>query len=1145
MSTSELLQQLETCAQMIMASPDQVSASDRNSAQEVFLNFQKTKNPFDLCRDILENSSNQFVLFQAGCCLKNGVIRDWGQLSEVQARSLFSYLFEFVNRRPVEQFVIEELMLVGAIILKRILINDTTKEQDKVLIVQLCDIVKNQNSPLQMRLNACTAISLILAEFCTINQNSDYGISWYTHLIAKRHFEKLRLKDIFQTVMAVLFDHLKIPAENHRSPDWIKLSTKLIRICDTVLSWNFNFMLETFTIISAQYARNRDRLESLVFQPPSDWIEFIIDGNLISFFFEVYIAFRKIEDANLVHQVLQCLNQLSTMTGPLLYLQRDVRKKFTEMFMVNTITLTNAIFDVVSIHEVVFLANFINSICNHLRSNSSLQYVDFNLARQFFGVMAKLSCKVIMDNVGARTSGDEESYEKSNQSVDYLVTSWMVVINVVQFILHLHEEMPIEHCNMSEFLKMEEIVTWTRPIFETYLRSHLCQPEGLLPPSLYLDDDDTIQEFEEDDSAQFREQLGAIGCMAQIDAAHSINTLVQLLLMKLGQFEATITSSSLSQEEKQKRWTCLCEDIHWVLLISMNIFTVASENEVPSNIMKLSIASSADVAATQLALQNADITATNIDPVVRFFIVMIKLVNMEKCLLEQKMSQWVSPQVSITLTMFIARFMQNYLVPPEFDTEEMSLSLNTCFGADSPPAKHLINFFLDHLVVKFASMTSEVKLLELSAESFLSFCKYKDRIQVLQQSSSLALLLEKFSRNELPNLNSVVRRNMYNVFVVVFNSSLDPVIDPLIAAYQKFYVDLNAGNKELVREQFLQIVECTQGISFGMNNKTFPVVWTRYLQHIYNDLPRVMNLMHNYSTVVQAILELLFTFSVSFCCFLKEEETITFYDTAVNILNEYATHNKAKVTMDGARIEELQAEFTWILKFLNDLSTQDIFYFFSNPSASSSLSATISKVVLTSLNIIMPLMNDELLEDEKLCSLYYKLLEFIAQDSDRFRGFPFKLFESFLKCVDYAFKAPNISNEIKTVGFKIIIELGFQAAIEPAKNEEVIKAFQPFFRTIFEFIFLELVKNNDYYLRDIVALALYSLLCCYQNTYKEQVLEVLHLMGNYEAEQAIAREFFEIVEAVGFQCSVNQNRLAFKKRFSDFIHKLHTLLSLR
>lgn len=140
----------------------------------------------------------------------------------------------------------------------------------------------------------------------------------------------------------------------------------------------------------------------------------------------------------------------------------------------------------------------------------------------------------------------------------------------------------------------------------------------------------------------------------------------------------------------------------------------------------------------------------------------------------------------------------------------------------------------------------------------------------------------------------------------------------------------------------------------------------------------------------------------------------------------------------------------------------------------------------------------------------------------------------------------SISNEIKTVGFKIIIELGFQAAIEPEKNQEIIKAFQPFFRTIFEFIFVELVKNsNDHYLRDNVALALYSLLCCYQNTYQEQIREVLHLIGNFEAERVIAEALFEIVQAVGFNCAVNQNRLAFKKRFSDFIHKLHTLLSLR
>ena len=82
-------------------------------------------------------------------------------------------------------------------------------------------------------------------------------------------------------------------------------------------------------------------------------------------------------------------------------------------------------------------------------------------------------------------------------------------------------------------------------------------------------------------------------------------------------------------------------------------------------------------------------------------------------------------------------------------------------------------------------------------------------------------------------------------------------------------------------------------------------------------------------------------------------------------------------------------------------------------------------------------------------------------------------------------------------------------------------------------------------MRDTVALALYSLLCCFKDKYQDQVREVLRLIGNFEAEQAIAAALFEIVEQIGLDCSVNQNRLAFKKRFSEFINKLNTMLSLR
>ncbi|RWS15053.1 Exportin-4-like protein [Dinothrombium tinctorium] len=71
-----VLQQLETYANLVLAQPNEVSNEQRKEAQQIFLDFQKTKTPFELCRFILETSRVSFVQFQAAACLKNGVIRD-------------------------------------------------------------------------------------------------------------------------------------------------------------------------------------------------------------------------------------------------------------------------------------------------------------------------------------------------------------------------------------------------------------------------------------------------------------------------------------------------------------------------------------------------------------------------------------------------------------------------------------------------------------------------------------------------------------------------------------------------------------------------------------------------------------------------------------------------------------------------------------------------------------------------------------------------------------------------------------------------------------------------------------------------------------------------------------------------------------
>lgn len=68
--------------------------------------------------------------FQAAACLKNGVIRDWAYLKEDDRKlHLLTYLFEYTGREHLEPFVREQLLLVCAIVLKRIGIDERTSEQ--------------------------------------------------------------------------------------------------------------------------------------------------------------------------------------------------------------------------------------------------------------------------------------------------------------------------------------------------------------------------------------------------------------------------------------------------------------------------------------------------------------------------------------------------------------------------------------------------------------------------------------------------------------------------------------------------------------------------------------------------------------------------------------------------------------------------------------------------------------------------------------------------------------------------------------------------------------------------------------------------------------------------------------------------------
>lgn len=89
------------------------------------MNFRMTKMPYQLCRDILETSKMDFVLYESARLIKSALIKEWKLLSNDDTDLLRNYLFHYnLNKPTLAPFVREQITQVIAIMVKRKSVED-------------------------------------------------------------------------------------------------------------------------------------------------------------------------------------------------------------------------------------------------------------------------------------------------------------------------------------------------------------------------------------------------------------------------------------------------------------------------------------------------------------------------------------------------------------------------------------------------------------------------------------------------------------------------------------------------------------------------------------------------------------------------------------------------------------------------------------------------------------------------------------------------------------------------------------------------------------------------------------------------------------------------------------------------------------
>ncbi|GFY41887.1 exportin-4 [Trichonephila inaurata madagascariensis] len=1125
----QVIKELEASAEMLLAPPTVINNEQRHCAELVFINFQKTKNPFHLCQFILANSKSDYVQFQAASLLKQATIREWKLMDKPNIEQLRSGLLNFVlTNLSLQNYVREQLLLVVAIMVKR----SSVEEGSEIVADFLTEVSRLISSgDAAMQTIGCSILTALLNEFSSSTRASDVGLTWEAHLMAKKKFERTDLKRLFQYCLQGLSELNKVVPPIVQ--DTAKLFKKFLIIAEQVLTWNFQFAM----LLPRKLVGMFESQQSPALRPNGEWHDVFLDPNVIGLFFKLHWQVR--ENPDLCHHTLQCFHQLASLNGCVMNKKED-RCSYLRWFIENLLQLLTS--GPLKDYEAIGISNIISRL--HVFFPAAyISTLPAEILQAYLVKLTELTC-----HFAERASQEEDVQEDKvyMEAFEHVTEAWSTILQDSQYF-------------PAEIVRQSSI-----QIFNHYLKTHLSPPDG----TRGMQSNGTvveIDEIEEDDRVKYRDQLSAIGVFGRLITDHSIPILVRLLEDRItrlhGQLQRIHQQAGAANDTSILN--CLNEDLHWLVMITGHLLTSISEGEtslIPIEIIRFCVlqTDNVNVQTTLQVLASPTHRASDIpgaeqttDPVVRLIAAVFRLCEVEKRAMEANLTHLLSPEVALTLVWFLGRFSVCYLLPNETYYNEMSLILTQAFGKDTEAGLWTLDFVIGKLESNFSLWGSESKLVTETAHILTTVLNNTERGDKAIQCASLMNLVKKQSSGAYHNLPTAAKRSILKSLVIVGTAN------KLTDVKEKYWAELlkplqdrfnnvmcsptfpQAYQTKQVQAEVMDLIECLTGVVDGctLSNLTdlLPV-----LNPLFENLVKLVDLYHNYNEVVVMIFQVFCVSAKRILCFLNQAGAKVLYECCINMIRVYAKHNAGKLSREASAEEEQYQDILLLMQLLTDLLFKDFIDFPAAGSDETESTVSAADVSLYGLSIIMPMMSADLLNFPSLCLQYFKLVISVCEvQPAKICQIPTDLLKSLLSSIEFGLT--SYTSDVSALCLDFLSILALHIHRTNLQGSPIHAALEPFLKLVFDML---LHQPLDADLTQSASGTLYALVCCYQTKYKDLVQELINSQSDPVTAQRLLTSFNSL--SANMTLSLDRHsRIKFRDDFEKFITEVRGYLCVK